>query len=239
MLLPGNSSFENISLHDNRAEICYFKKLSDVGSPRTIGGGMYVLYLDYIAQDVAKTSTLTIKHASVYNNSYCQSLPLVDVRFSNTVTTQKIAHVVGSASGIGVTLAQLKYAVDVTVESSVFRNNTGWTGAAATAVQYSGVNNSLIAFHNCSFINNGYDDYRYRPFGVATAHAAMLILKNANNPRLAILSESISSILVANSLFDGNSAKVCANIDISFLEPCLLLRNDDCHVRTDCEHHDD
>lgn len=223
----GTSSFSGLSLLGNWAPICDFTNATLVGSERTIGGGMFILYSDYHSRDVTPNATLLVEEVYAHNNSFCQTLPL-----EGTATGNAIAHVMGSAGGIGIALSQLDYVVYVTVKSATFRNNTGWVSSGAAITVYSGVKDSMVVFDNCFFLNNGYSDYDYRSFGfiITTRHAGLFILKNADHPKLTVLRESDSKVRITNSVFDGNSAENCGNIDIVYAQPCLLLSNNGCSI---------
>ena len=222
----GNSSFRGLTLLGNWAPICDFTNVTKVGSEGTIGGGMFILYSDYHSRNVTPNATLHVEEVYAHNNSFCQTLPR-----DGTATGNAIAHVMGSAGGIGIALAQLDYVVNVIVKSATFKNNTGWASSGAAITVHSGVKDSMVVFDTCFFLNNGYSDYNYRSSGfITTRHAGLFILKNADHPKLTVLRESDSKVLITNSVFDGNSAENCGNIDIVYTQPCLLLRNDGCSI---------
>ncbi len=220
----GNSTFNNLSLLNNWAPTCFFTEINDVGSQKTIGGGMFVLYQDYKDKNVS-TVNLFIKNVYAYNNSFCQFFTLVTLHFGNSRTADKIGHVAGSASGVGITLGQMNYAVNVLLASSIFKNNTGWEARSVAIVTYAGIKQSKVILDNCTFIKNGFKDYSYRPYGVITAHAALLVIKNAKFPRQIYPSDidKPSLVLIKNSLFSGNSAENCGNIEVLFFQPPYLF----------------
>ena len=215
----GSSKFQNLRLANNKAPICQFTERSQIASAKTVGGGMFILYQDYFDTiSPPNKSVLLLSNVYSYNNSFCESLTSISVRFGSFITTKKIGHQLGSAGGVGITLGQLKYSVEVSVTSSTFNNNTGWETSGAAIIMYAGVKGSKVVFDNCWFIRNGFSDYGYHPFGVVTAHAGLLVVKNAKHPylnseNLPNLNDS-SSILVTNTIFDGNSAEVCASMEI-------------------------
>ena len=234
----GVSTINNISFLGNWAPTCYFTKLDDVGSLKTIGGGMFVLYQDYVDhQKNISTVKLSIENVYAYNNSFCLSFTLSSVRFGISKTADKIGHVVGSASGVGITLGQLNYSVEVALTSSTFKNNTGWEARGVTIVTYSGVKDSKVVVDNCTFVRNGFSDYSYRPYGVITSHAALLVIKNAKI-LYKTYSEALNvgnppQILISNSLFKENSAEYCGNIEILYFQPPFLFNSDSTVVFSD------
>ena len=230
----GISSFTNLKLLNNWAPLCYFKSLKEVTSKRAIGGGMYLLYQDYISGSTVDPSTrLSINSTYMYNNSYCASFGNIGSLYGSSKTANQIGYTAGSSGALGISLAQLNYSVNVTVASSEFKNNTGWTSAGVHVTVFSGIRESDVTFDNCLFHKNGYEDYSYRPFGIPTVASGLLIFNNAPFPNETIHQlcdlgrfNRPAKITIMNSEFIGNKAAVCANIEIvTFRSPFHSLDN--------------
>lgn len=226
----GDSSINDLQLKYNRAPVCFYNNSNDFNSYKTIGGGMYVLYQDY--KDLSNISgvSLSISNVYAYSNAYCQTLE--GLNLVEEINPEKLRFSVGSAGSVGIALAQQTYGVHVTVASSEFRNNTGWISSGVTIVMFIGVKESQVLLDDCKFIRNGYINYQHRFFGLITAHSGLLVIKNVRFPvskPYIPLSSSIKSLIqVTNSVFNGNTAKMCASVQLVLFRP--VYENDTCQI---------
>ena len=236
----GTSSFNHLSLINNRAPTCFFTHLKEIGSVKAIGGGMFILYQDFQEEYFQNISPvqLFINNTIAVNNSYCAAFTTISTLYGSSLTANQIGYSVGTAGGLGLSLAQLKYNVFVYVSSSIFQNNTAWSAAGAHVDIFSGVRGSNVMFDNCSFLSNGFKDYSYHPFGIVTSTAGLLIIHNAAHPdetvsELCALKNLNAStyVLIRNSIFNGNSAEVCGNVEILSYHSLLLLEDPEIIVR--------
>ena len=237
----GTSSFNHLSLINNRALTCFFTHLKEIGSVKAIiGGGMFILYLDFHEEYLQNISPvqLFINNTIAVNNSYCAAFKTISTLNGSSSTANQIGYSVGTAGGLGLSLAQLKYKAFVYISSSIFQNNTAWIAAGAHVDIFSGVRGSKVIFDNCSFLSNGFKDYSYHPFGIVTSTAGLLIVHNAPHPdetvsELCALKNLNAStdVLIRNSLFNKNSAEVCGNVKITSYHSLLLPKDPDTIVR--------
>ena len=229
----GTSMFDRLMLKDNHASLCYFKSIENITSMETIGGGAFLLYQDYIGPDNNFfVVQLSMNDMYIYNNSYCGSFNRISASYEESITANEIGYTVGSSGGMGISLAQLNYSVNVMITSSQFSNNTGWVSAGIYVGIFEGARSSSINISNCEFSNNGFKGYDYRPFGVESATSGLLLFNNLHFPNETIYNlctlgklSDLVSVNVMNSVFTGNQAYVCAAMKISSYRSPLVTNS--------------
>lgn len=218
----GVSSFREVEFTENHAPLCLFESLSNLTSDQAIGGGMFLLYHNYWNNEDIKSVQLTMSCVTFYSNSYCSSINSISALYGQSVTANAFGYVVGSAAAMGITLAQLEYAVDIVIESSIFTNNTGLVGAGVHVGIFQNVKNSDVTFIDCTFTKNGLDDYSNLPFGLHSQSAGLYIFNNLQFPNETLqdhcssrLADNPVAVNVINALFSENQAYACAAFQIS------------------------
>ena len=220
--IAGKSNFSRLNIVRNRATICYFTEISQLTEDASIGGGMYLLYHDY-HNDLGADTTITISDSFFHNNSYCSSFNVFSLHFVQSPTATQLGYTIGSAGGLGVTMAQLRYNVNVTITGTSFINNTGWNGAGVNFNLFQNVMNSHVKFSECLFKTNGFAEYRQRPFDLYSIASSFSYYKNLFFPpdKRSTLGDSISNtsstLLVTKSNFTGNVAYYCPGASVRSL----------------------
>ena len=142
--------------------------------------------------------------------SSCGSFNRISASYEESITANEIGYTVGSSGGMGISLAQLNYSVNVMITSSQFSNNTGWVSAGIYVGIFEGARSSSINISNCEFSNNGFKGYDYRPFGVESATSGLLLFNNLHFPNETIYKlctlGKLSDLNVMDSVFTGNQA---------------------------------
>ena len=218
----GESHLFGMNFSGNRPAMCFIKSAVNITSNKTIGGGMYLLYQDYINKRAINTR-LSMSHMTFYANSYCGPFSRVYSLYGDITTATELGYVIGTAGAMGISLAQLWYSVDIVVEYSKFVNNTGRTNAGVHLNVFQSVHNSSISLANCEFTNNGFKEFSSSDLlGIATWSAAgLIIFDNIKAPNEAANLEFCDliymnpvSINITNTKFIGNYAYSCAAFEV-------------------------
>ena len=221
--IAGKSTFSRLNIARNQAPICYFTTVSQFTDNGSIGGGMYLLYHDYLGEGTRNDIAITISDSTFHNNSYCSSFNVFSLHFVQSPTAAQLGYTVGSAGGLGVTMAQLRYNVNVTITGTNFTNNTGWNGAGVNINLFQNVMNSHVQFSECQFKSNGFAEYRQRPLNVFSIASSLSYFKNLFYPpnRQSALGKAIgntsSTLLVRKSTFSDNVAYYCPGVSVRSL----------------------
>ena len=119
---------------------------------------MFILYQNFQEEYFPNISPvqLFIGNSIAVDNTCCASFTTISTLYGSSFTANQIGYSVGTAGGLGLSLAQLKYNVFVYVSSSTFQNNTAWSAAGAHIDIFSRVRGSNVMFDNCSFLSNGF-----------------------------------------------------------------------------------
>ena len=232
--IVGTSMFDGLVLKGNHAPLCYFESIENVTSMEAIGGGAFLLYQDYMDPDNNLfVVQLSMKDMYIYNNSYCGSFNRISASYEESVTANQIGYTVGSSGGMGISLAQLNYSVNVMITSSQFSNNTGWVSAGIYVGIFEGARSSSVNISNCEFSSNGFKGYNHRPFGVESITSGLLLFNNLHFPNETIYNlctlgklSDLVSVNVTDSVFTGNQAYACAAMKIhSYRSPLVTNSN--------------
>ena len=147
-----------------------------------VGGGAMFLYHTYWAGPVEDLALLSIQNSTFQNNSYCGLAAVIEVYYSYSSIAQDIGYALGAGGGLSVMLAQQNFYVNVTVDSSQFRNNTSRYGGGAHIAMFGGVYNNNMTFTNCTFFKNGLEGYIVTELSYATTAAALYFIKDLSHP---------------------------------------------------------
>ena len=234
--IGGTSSFVNLEFAENHASLCQYESLTNLTSDLTIGGGLFLLYTDY--KDIEEMprsydhSELSIRECLFHRNRFCSSFNVLSAYYGQSVTANRVGYIVGSAAGMGIALAQLHYSVNISIESSVFTNNTGLYNAGVHIGIFEGVDMSNVQFSNCNFTNNGYSDENDLPFGLHSQSGGLSIYDNLYFPNetlrnlcLSGVSEFPAQVHVINSLFSKNQAYSCNALSVRSYRSTLVTSN--------------
>lgn len=232
--LVGNVTFHRVHIFQNYPSRCVIdlENYLEIGGS---GGGMFIVYQDYLNlqvvrgcrsrqnssdQENIRDTQFYFTESNITDNYVCR-LNLFNVLHNKL--PKSIKHplplnlsMIG-AGGVTFSLAQSSYQVDAHFESCIFRNNSGtYNGAAMHIAQFELSSDSHIFVEETIFEENGKE--LIRQFGDrGTGQAgAMLVWYYAPNPqdfsnvRLAItlINQQPSSVIVSNSTFNGNVAKI-------------------------------
>lgn len=200
----GNSRLHEVEFSQNIAEGCFFFT-QDVAPAALggVGGGALFIYVDYFAEynstNLLEQSRLTIENCYFLKNSYCGLETIYELYYRFTEVTRNAGYFLGAGGGLSVIITQVKYTVNVSVESCTFRNNTARYGGGTHVEIFSGVSDSHVLFSNCSFDKNGIDTALLTG-GVqfSLAAAAMALFFDFGRPN--ITENIISSQLESNSI---------------------------------------
>ena len=230
----GNSTFNNLQLIENQSPLCFFTSTANLTSSEAIGGGMYILYQDYYNDSLSGgIPNLTINNAYIHNNSYCSSYTNIAALYDQSKTAYNLGYTIGGGGGMGVSLAQLGYKVNIDVSDSVFHNNTGWSNAGVYVGIFEGVGGSYLNFSSCQFVNNGYEDYTLQPLGISSVAGAFLFFNDVDFPNMTTkhlcnseYSDLSAWLTISDSTFSGNTAYSCGAIEsYAFQSPLVSERN--------------
>ena len=218
--IGGTSRFVNLEFTENNASLCQYESITNLTSDLTIGGGLFLLYTDYKENEaISRSNThseLSISESLFHRNRICSTFNALATFYGQSVTADRVGYVVGSAAGMGIALAQLHYSVNISIESTIFANNTGLYNAAASIGILEGVDMSNVQFSNCNFTNNGYSNESDLHFGLHSQNGGLAIYNNLYFPNetlrnlcLSGVSEFPSQVHMINSLFSKNQAYSC------------------------------
>ena len=228
--IGGISSLTKVEFTENHPSLCHYESLNNLTSELTIGGAMFLLYVDYKdSEHNANDSQLRIRDCIFHKNSYCSSFNALSAFYGQSATANQIGYVAGSAAAIGIALAQLQYSVDIDIESTNFTNNSGLFGAGVYVGIFEGVDRSNITFMDCEFTNNGYSNYTEAPLGLHSESAGLQIYDSLYFPNetlrnlcLSGLSEFPVYVHVINSKFSNNKAFACVSLWIRSFRSTLV-----------------
>ena len=154
--VAGQSNFTNNVFSFNMGEKCFLLDYNfGLSNNATVGGGAQFIYVDYIAQNNSNPANLNIEDSTFSYNSYCGSELILQLEYLYVETIQNTSYSVGAGGGLSLNLAQLGYSVSINVQRSSFENNTATIGSAVAIVWYAGLQNTSIAFSDCTFFRNG------------------------------------------------------------------------------------
>ena len=228
----GYSVWSHITLNYNNAKLCFFQSAVNTTSPMAIGGGAFILYQDYHAGVMEHTPQLIIKDSNMTMNSYCSSFSTISALYTRSSAAKSFGYLIGGGA-LGISLAQLRYSVEVTINSSSIVNNTGWVGSGINIVTFSGVNNSRVVIANCEVWQNGFADFYSRPLNVPSVAGGLLVANNFALPRgleykVCKLCNSYvpSTIEVVNTSFSGNRGYYCGSIHVSLYQSSIPVRSE-------------
>ena len=221
--LQESTSVESSNFSNNHPLSCYRLPLNiktgvNISENDQTGGGAFFAYHDFKDSSKAPT-TLDIVNSSFLANSYCglEAVIELDYRFSDEV--HKRGYSLGAGGGLSVMLAQTEYVIDVTVESSLFRNNTSKFGGGAYIALYAGVNNNSITFYNCDFFKNGLAGSIVQALEYSTSGSALYVVKDiahpmAGNQFITLFTNATNTVLLRNCSLVGNRASVAGAVNI-------------------------
>lgn len=224
--IVGKSVFSGLDIVRNQAKLCYYTNMNQLTYDTTIGGGIYLLYQDYLNKNAREDTEIVITKSNFHNNSYCAVFFVLSLHYEHYMTARELGYTVGSAGGLGLEMAQLSYPVNITVTNSNFTNNTGWNEPGVTVALFQNVQNTHIEFLDCQFIRNGFSDFQNRPLDVVSIASALTYSNNLFFPQDTQntscsrngFNNAPPSVLVKKTTFYNNTAHYCAAVSIRSLK---------------------
>ena len=153
----GSSTLNRVVFRQNQQPVCVTGSLIPLeGNEQWIGGGAYFLYQDYGETDrIANVGhKLTILSSEFVNNSDCGISGAAGLYIEYSTALRDHGYHIGAGGGLSVMMAQVHYAVNVSVVSTTFVKNRAKFGGGAHVGLFSGVTCSHLLFLNCSFDEN-------------------------------------------------------------------------------------
>ena len=229
--LMGTSDMSNVTFRRNAPQLCQASLYNSLQP--TVGGGLYILYADYHnLPSTISTSKLTISSSLFTSNSQCN--PVVSaLPLSRESTNNETQYQIGSGGGLGLTLSQVKYSVDINIVSTIFENNIALYGGGACIIYHRGVNNSIVNISGSVFQRNGVGVDNFMINQLYTTAGGLAVLLNVGFPRNHALLQDVtppqiqsSTVLLENTNITENEAIVLAGASVvSFDSPLTTRRN--------------
>ena len=210
----GHSFISNADFVNNTPPQCVDSGTIESPTLDHTGGGAVILYHNFFDLDaISGQQALAIQDSTFLKNSYCSIWVLFDTYYS-IFKGKRRADFVNMAGGGGlfVTVTQVQYAVNITVESCIFEENASPFGAAAGIAYFAGASDCHTRFQNCTFDNNGRKaNYSADNANTVTICAGLLFIKDLTRidkrstdwPPVQL---KLSSVVVVDSTFTYNSA---------------------------------
>ena len=209
--LMGTTEIHKVNFTENAALQCNRLYGPAIHTAPNVGGGLYILYTDYLSYQPQAPPVVRISEACFMFNHNCNPLTAT---LSQQLSLIRNNYPIGSSGGLGITLTQAKFAVNISVASAVFEENTAPYGGGAHVILYQGVSRNLVTFHQCIFRKNGYR-FEIRT-GFPTVGGGLATHLNLPLPlSRTTLQNTLPSELFPNTLLLTNSTFV-ANEGITF-----------------------
>ena len=126
---------------------------------KTIGGGLFLLYEDYIPEFQVPYSqqqhAIGISDSLFLGNSECTFAYNFEINYMFSSGFQMFDHGIGGSGGLTLVLSQLHYGVNVSSTTVRFQENMASYGSGTHVTIYSGVTNTHVSFDNCNYLDNG------------------------------------------------------------------------------------
>ncbi len=165
--IVGYSRFSNvdfISNYPSNNSVCNFRVTLSTGGS---GGGLFLLYLDYIEESKniqAENSTFTFENGNIMNNYNCRRDPFTVLynKLSRTLdSTFALNTSIAGSGGVSVSLGQARYGVNTRFDRCTVINNSAlYHNAGMNVLLYNITQRSNIIIQNCIFRKNGGLFYR-------------------------------------------------------------------------------
>ena len=220
--LMGTSDMSNVTFRENVPLVCQ-ASLYNITQP-SVGGGLFVLYADYLNHIPVVTPKLTISSSWFVSNSQCNPL-VTSLRFTDENTIHNNG--IGLGGGLGLALSQVKYSVNISIVSTTFENNTSPFGGGASVICHEGVNNSYVNISDSIFRQNGISIHRlsiqdYFQNGLFSTGGGLGMTLALRFPRHNQLIEDLipsqiqpNTVVVENTTIEDNKAIAYAGMTIT------------------------
>ena len=191
--------------------------LAQLTTTGLIGGGAYFLYQNYLPGyqiDTTAQHNLEIIQGSYMGNSECSYVSVVEAGYVDSMDLQDLGYSIGGGGGLTLILAQQEYRVDITVNSSLFKNNTARYGSGVHIGMFAGIRNTRMTFDSCTFLRNGVSrgDFISNPStsfgGGGGGLSALLNLLRPNYQDITSSEDRRTSLELLNTSFIHNGARV-------------------------------
>ena len=196
----GNSQMNDVEFSRNiRIAQCSAPLFNQsfIRDSQQIGGGVYLLYLNYkpAFQEGFSPVTLNIQRGIFVENSDCTYEAVVIVNVDQSSTVRDGGYSIGGGGGFTVYFAQQQYSVEVNVGSSLFQNNTARYGAGVTIGLFTEVVNTRMSFNNCTVKRNGFSaDNLLLKSSFTTSAAGVAIGNDLSHPASLELSSIVNHL---------------------------------------------
>ena len=243
-----NTLLDHCTFSINHPLACYRLPLDNTASVNTteesnhIGGGAYFVFVNFNKSTDNKTTSLKIQNSTFLNNSYCGLSAVVAVTYKVEGIVSDVANYsLGAGGGLSVILAQTQYSVNVTIDSTTFRNNTSYLGGGAHIAMFEGIGGNQILFLNSEFIKNGLEGDILTIPQFYTSGSGLYVLKDLvfpTNEDYTLTSKPLTNTIhLKDCNMTGNRASYAAAIniysiyglpvyDIVFIDNCILSENE-------------
>ena len=207
----------------------------------SVGGGMYLIYTDYINNTDVLIPSLTIINSVFLDNEHCNPSEAVPLVYELSSTVRKAGFMIGGGGGMGLILSPIYFSVNVTILYTDFKMNKGLYGGAIHIDQYQGSSGSHIFINHCSFEENGFEPL-YSPDGIYSNGGAIAVIMNVEYLEYLDNLEKIFSelkpniILIRNSTFVKNRGITSGVLYLYALNsPLTTIENENQVIFSDCE----
>lgn len=176
-------------------------------NPVSVSGSILLLYLNSVVHIDNNHTSVSITRAAFIDNFSCSMISLADVQPIYDLP-DKFSRNIPTTSGIEVVLAQSDYSVDITINSSVFVNNTGLVGSGLNIGIFESALSCAVNIENCTFSYNGLLKYLLPDLLPSYGGAVTMIPYMPSVNRSSHVHHASHSLDMTNCLFHENSATI-------------------------------
>lgn len=198
-------------------------------NPESVSGSLLLLYLDCNqCDDNNDTNTnINITRAKFIDNFSCSVISLVDIQ-PIIDPLDKLSRNIPTTAGVEIILAQSKYTVNITINSSNFTNNTGLVGSGLNIEMFESAPACEVIIQHCIFSNNGQLNSSLFPASVPSYGGAVSVIPyipSTNHSAYASHLLNISNCLFHNNYAVIGGAVFVPNVHAMFNESTNLKVN--------------